>query len=128
MGAQEPGRPPLVLLTEEDSRVRGDIARYLKEEGFAVLEAADSAEALAALDSDGAIRALVTDAHVQGEIDGFELASAAAERLPDLAVVLISGHSDSSSGPVPAGGAFVAKPYLLEQLAPTLRRLMGDRG
>ncbi len=116
---------PLVLLTEEDSRVRQDIARYLVQEGFSVVEASDSSEAMAVLRGGQPVRALVTDAHVPGEIDGFELAAAAARRPPDRAVVLVSGHSDSSSGPVPEGGAFVAKPYLLEHLAPTLRRLMG---
>jgi DNA-binding LytR/AlgR family response regulator len=60
-----------------------------------------------------------------GSIDGYELARVVRERHPDLAVVLISGHSDASSGPVPEGGAFVAKPYLLEHLVPTLRRMMG---
>jgi hypothetical protein len=44
---------------------------------------------------------------------------------PEIAVVMISGHSDPSSGPVPEGAAFVAKPYLLEHLAPTLRRMIG---
>jgi DNA-binding NtrC family response regulator len=115
---------PLVLLTEEDSRVRKDIARYLGDEGFAVVEASDSREALGILKGGKPVRALVTDAHVPGDVDGFELAAAAAKQQPGLAVVLISGHSDASSGPVPEGGAFVSKPYLLEHLGPTLRRLI----
>jgi len=126
MGSEDVRQRPLVLLTEEDSRVRQDIAGYLQDEGFSVVEASDSAEALAVLSSKRAVTALVTDAHVPGEIDGFQLAARAAQTNPDLAVVLISGHSDASSGPVPERGAFVSKPYLLEHLAPTLRRLLGQ--
>jgi hypothetical protein len=61
----------------------------------------------------------VTDAHVTGTIDGFELARLVRERWPAIAVVMMSGHSDASSGPVPEGADFIAKPYLFEHLAPT---------
>jgi hypothetical protein len=37
---------------------------------------------------------------------------------------MMSGHSDASSGPVPEGADFIAKPYLLEHLAPTLHRMI----
>ncbi|HEX2552726.1 MAG TPA: response regulator [Microvirga sp.] len=116
---------PVVILTEEDTRQRKDIAAYLEGEGFSVVEAGDSDEALSRLKDRPEALGFVTDAHVPGSIDGFELARRVRERHPALAVVLVSGHSDASSGPVPEGGAFVAKPYLLEHLAPTLRRLIG---
>jgi DNA-binding NtrC family response regulator len=115
---------PLVILTEEDTRQRQDIARHLDQAGFDVVEAGDSDQALMHLKARPEASGLVTDAHVPGSLDGHELARVVGERHPGLAVVLVSGHSDASSGPVPEGGAFVAKPYLLEHLAPTLRRLM----
>ena len=121
----QPSSRPVVILTEEDTRQRRDIARHLVEAGFTVVEAGDSDQALTRLKAQPDARGLVTDAHVPGSIDGYELARVVRERHPDLAVVLISGHSDASSGPVPEGGAFVAKPYLLEHLVPTLRRMMG---
>ena len=115
---------PVVILTEEDSRQRKDIAQHLSAAGFVVVEAGDTDQALKHLKAQPDARGFVTEAHVSGSIDGYELARVARERRPDLAVVLISGHSDASSGPVPEGGAFVAKPYLLEHLVPTLRRMM----
>ncbi len=121
----QPSSRPVVILTEEDTRQRRDIARHLDEAGFTVVEAGDANEALTRLKAQPEARGLVTDAHVPGSIDGYELARVVRERHPELAVVLISGHSDASSGPVPEGGAFVAKPYLLEHLVPTLRRMMG---
>jgi hypothetical protein len=37
---------------------------------------------------------------------------------------MMSGHSDASSGPIPEGADFIAKPYLFEHLAHTLHRLI----
>jgi DNA-binding NtrC family response regulator len=47
------------------------------------------------------------------------------KRWPDLAVVMVSGHSDATSGPIPEAGEFIAKPYLPTHLVPTLNRLIG---
>jgi len=51
------------------------------------------------------------------------LAEVARSRWPHIAVVMMSGHSDASSGPVPTGAEFISKPYLLSHLVPTLRRM-----
>ena len=118
----------VVLLAEDDTRQCQDIARYLDEAGFAALEAWDSDAALALLQTRSDVRAFVTNAHLPGKIDGFELARLVRERWPEIAVVMMSGHSDASSGPIPEGGTFIAKQYLLDHLAPTLTRLLEGRG
>ncbi len=115
----------LVILAEEDTTQRREIVRYLQENDFRVLHAADADEAMALLRSHPEAQAFITDAHIPGEIDGYELARVVRQRWPEIAVVMISGHSDASSGPVPDGAEFVAKPYLLEHLGPTLRRMIG---
>ncbi len=118
---------PVILLVEEDIRQRKDIRGYLNEE-FRVFEAGETNGALALLEARGDVQGLVTDAHVTGTIDGYELARVVRQRWPDMAVVMISGHSDASSGPVPEGAEFVAKPYLLDHLAPRLRKMIEQRG
>jgi DNA-binding NtrC family response regulator len=115
----------VIVLVDEEPTIRQATSRHLREAQFEVLEATDSDVAIALLEKHSAVHALVTDAHVPGKIDGFELAGRAQERWPDLAVVMISGHSDDTSGPVPDGAEFVAKPYLSTQLVPTLNRLLG---
>ena len=115
---------PVVLLLEEDSTQRSAIAEHLGEGGFEVAEAADSDRALAVLEKRSDIRAVVTDAHVPGAVDGYAFAQMVRERWPEVATIMCSGHSDASSGPVPEGGAFIAKPYLFERLLPTLQDLM----
>ena len=110
---------PVILLVEEDSRQRKDIMGYLSEDEFRVFQAGDTDGALALLEARPDVRGFVTDAHVTGTTDGFELARLVRERWPAIAVVMMSGHSDASSGPVPEGADFIAKPYLFEHLAPT---------
>ncbi len=116
---------PVIVLVDEEPTIRQATARHLQEAQFEVLEATDSDAALTLLEKRSAVHALVTDAHLPGRIDGFELAGRARERWPELAVVMMSGHSDATSGPVPDGAEFVAKPYLSTHLVPALNRLLG---
>lgn len=116
---------PVIVLVDEEPTIRQATASHLREASFAVVEAADSGEALRHLETSSLVHGLVTDAHLPGRVDGHELAVLAREHWPDLAVVVISGHSDHTSGPVPPGGEFVAKPYLTTHLVPTLNRLLG---
>ena len=116
---------PVIVLVDEEPTIREATIRHLQEASFEVVAATDSDEALALLEKLAGVHALVTDAHLPGRIDGFELAAMARRRWPDLAVVMMSGHSDATSGPVPEGGEFVAKPYLSTHLVPTLNRLIG---
>ena len=125
MPSSAQGKDPMIVLVEDEPSEREPIARHLRENGFSVEVVDDSDAALALLNKRSDIGGLVTDAHVPGGIDGFELAALARERWPDLAVVMMSGHSDASSGPVPEGGDFVSKPYLFSHLVPALNRLMG---
>nr|WP_281432969.1 response regulator [Microvirga terrestris] len=112
-------------MVDEERTIRQATARHLREAAFKVVEAAASDEALKHLESSSTVHGLVTDAHLPGRINGHELASLARKRWPDLAVVMMSGHSDATSGPVPPGGEFVAKPYVTTHLVPVLNRLLG---
>ena len=125
MASSEQHGKPMILLVEDEPSEREPIARHLREHGFSVEVVDDSDAALALLKKRSDIRGLVTDAHVPGKIDGFELAALVRERWPDLAVVMMSWHSGESSGPIPDGGDFVSKPYLFSHLVPALNRLMG---
>lgn len=116
---------PVIILLEEEAHERAVLVEHLEQAGFAVLEADDSDRALTLLSATASAKGFVTDAHVPGRIDGHELAARIHRERPGLAVVLMSGHSDATSGAVPDGVAFINKPNLLEYLAPTLRRMIG---
>jgi DNA-binding response OmpR family regulator len=122
-------KAPVVVLIEEETDERLFIAEHLRDAGFSVLQAEDTATGLRLLEEHGEVAALVTDAHVPGEIDGYELARVARERWPQLMVVMMSGHSDETSGPLPPGAEFVSKPNLVSRLVPVLRSAIdGDQG
>ena len=125
MASSEQRKKPKIVLVEDEPSEREPISRHLQEHGFAVEVVDNSDAALALLKKRSDIGGLVTDAHVPGKIDGFELAALVRERWPGIAVVMMSGHSDESSGPIPEGGDFVSKPYLFSHLVPALNRLMG---
>jgi DNA-binding NtrC family response regulator len=115
----------MILLVDEEATIRAAVADHLRDAGFDVMEAEDTDAAMAFLEGRESLQGLVTDAHVPGRIDGFELAGAVRERWPALAVIMMSGHSDEVAGPVPDGAEFIAKPYLQNHLVPVLNRLLG---
>jgi DNA-binding NtrC family response regulator len=124
MSATSQDDRPVIILLEEEADERAVLLEHLEEAGFAVVEVDDSDRALALLDETSDARGFVTDAHVPGRIDGFVLAGHIRRERPEMAIILMSGHSDQTSGPVPDGVAFINKPNILEYLAPTLRRMI----
>jgi CheY-like chemotaxis protein len=116
----------IIILVEEEQDQRRVITGLLDAAGFAVRATETTDEALRLLEATPDAAGLVTDAHVPGGIDGWELAQRARARRPGLAVILMSGHSDPSSGPLPEGAAFVLKPNVPASLATTLREMIGE--
>ena len=103
---------PVLLLVEDDELVRLVTADLLAEMGYAVREAETAGEALAALDDTVAV--LVTDVRLP-DADGRELARAARERVPGIAVVIATGDSGEEDGAV-----WLTKPYDSEALREAL--------
>ena len=115
---------PVILVVEEEAVERAAIAEHLGEAGFDVIEAEGTDAALATLERRSDVQGLVTDAHLPGRLDGSELARTVRDRRPGVRVVLMSGHSDLRDDEMPEGVEFISKPYLLDRLASTLRRLI----
>ncbi len=99
---------PVLLLVEDDELVRAITADLLTEMGYAVRAAETAADALAALDD--TVEVLVTDIRLP-DADGRELARAARERVPGIAVVIATGDSGEEDGAV-----WLTKPYDAETL------------
>ncbi len=113
------GRPSLVLVAEDESAVRLLAARALREGGSQVAEAEDGASAMALMES-GTIRPdlIVTDV-VMPRLNGRQLHDAVHARWPDLPVLFTSGHTGEAGvleRLVPAGSAFLGKPFTPESL------------
>lgn len=124
MRGEHTDRKGTVLVLEEEKHERDYIGALLRHHGFRVLRVQDSDAALRLLEGEEPIDALVADAHVPGSIDGNAVVATTRARWPRIAAVMISGHSDETSGALPDGAHFVAKPYLPDRLVPLLERLL----
>ena len=122
--AQRRTDDPVVLLADDDDRLRGLFGRCLASAGFSVLEAANGHEAVRAAPAHAdTIALLVTDVRMPG-MSGTELAARLAAVRPELPVIYITGDPASPVEPVTAGRWTVrAKPFQLRELVRAASRL-----
>jgi len=114
-----------VLVVEDNAALRSIAARQLRELGYAVLEAKDSAEAIGICER-GGVHALFSDVVLPGDMDGVELAHEATRRWPGLKVLLTSGFPETKFADRLDKPEFrlLAKPYRKSELASLLREIM----
>ena len=130
---QDAGRSPgrsrrRILLVEDDDLVRETIAAQLEDEGFALLDVASGAEALALIESGEAVDALVSDFSMPG-MDGVTTILKARALLPGLPCFLLTGYVDARTT-FSAGDAFtiVRKPIGGRILGAQIEAMLEDRG
>ena len=118
------GGSETILVVEDDQLVRQLVVRILRGQGYAVLEAADAAEAESlAREHAGPIHLLVTDVVMPGG-DGIGLAGRLAETRPETKVVYMSGYAErqpAGGGLFLPGAAFLAKPFTPSDLLRKVR-------
>jgi signal transduction histidine kinase/ActR/RegA family two-component response regulator len=115
----------VVLLVEDDYRVRITTARALAEQGYKVLTAstADEARRLER-DTEGTIHLLLTDVGLAGA-SGVDLAAELSLRRPDMQVLFVSGHAqDVALGEGARDHGLLLKPYRPDELAARVRSLL----
>jgi DNA-binding NtrC family response regulator len=121
---------PVLLLVEDEVLIRFDLADYLRECGFMVLEAASVDEAEAFFTAGIAIDAVFSDIRLLGPRDGVELALWIGSHFPEVPVVLTSGVH-RALGAAKARGAhivdFIDKPYDPVAVAQRMRELVARR-
>ena len=104
-----------VLVVEDEDGVRNLLRTLLRLAGVDALTCRDGAEALDLLAARGGdIHLLITDIHLDPDMDGVELAGELRARLPHLKVLYISGAEaeDRVEREVSAGLAeFLLKPF-----------------
>ena len=114
-----------VLVVEDEPIVRIDLAEFLSDAGFEVLEAANADEAIVLLESLSDIRAIITDVDMPGSMDGLRLAQAVADRWPPVRIIVVSGHRQVEITDIPDGSVFYSKPFSQPALLTSVRELLG---
>lgn len=122
------GSGETVLVVDDESTVRLMIADVLRDMGYRVIEAADSAAGLAILRSKRRIDLLVTDVGLPGGMNGRQLAEAGRELRHELNVMFITGYAENAvlnSGHLSPGMQLLTKPFTVDALVTGIQAAMG---
>ena len=111
----------IVLIVEDDVQTRSLIAQFLRDHGYAVIEAVDAGEAILVLKSRPAIDIVFADIRLPGAMDGRMLAVWIDQHRTGMPVLLTSGAGQAYDL---GGRAFIAKPYIYATVAARLRELI----
>ena len=117
----------VVLVVDDDPRVRSLICRQLRQLGYFVLEAENGEHALAVLAQyDGPTHAIVTDM-VMPQMGGAALIQLLQDSYPKLAILVVSSFGEDlleATDVKRPGVTYVSKPFDSEALARTLRNML----
>jgi CheY-like chemotaxis protein len=124
------GKAVCILLVEDEALIRMNLADYLAEKGFVVVEASNSSEAVDALqNSTPAIDVIFSDVRMPGKMDGLALTKWVRQNYPGLPVILTSGdvgQANFSASGYP-GESLLPKPYELRSVAAKIMEVMDAR-
>jgi signal transduction histidine kinase/CheY-like chemotaxis protein len=118
----------VILVVEDDDRVRHTTVDALRELGYTVIHANGAEKALAMLEAHPEVHLLFTDI-VMPDVNGRKLADMALERWPDLKVLFTTGYTRNAvvhNGIIDPGVQLIGKPFTLEQLALKVHEILGD--
>jgi signal transduction histidine kinase len=116
----------IILLVEDEERVRSISVAALRELGYTVLHADSGDAALAKLKSHPGVTLLFTDIVMPG-MNGRVLATNALKDFPNLKVLYTTGYTQNAvvhNGVVDADAQLIVKPYTVDQLAAKVREVL----
>jgi len=121
------GKGERILLVEDEEGVRNLTTRALRENGYVVVEAASTQEALDTFEQEKGNFHLVLSDVVLPDQTGLELVDQILRRQPKIRILLVSGYTDQKSEWVTIrkkGFRFVPKPYTMPDLLRSVRELI----
>jgi CheY-like chemotaxis protein len=116
----------IILVVEDEDRVRHMSVDALRELGYVVVQAVDANQALTVLEIQPRIDLLFTDI-VMPDMNGRILSDRAREKRPDLKVLYTTGYTRNAivhNGMLDHDVAFLAKPFTIQQLAVKVREVL----
>ncbi len=118
----------LVLVVEDEDRVRAVSVEALKHLGYSVLEAPNPTDALRMFETGQKVSLLFTDV-VMPQMSGRELADHARKHQPDIKVLYTTGYTRNAivhNGVLDAGTSLLSKPFSIDELAVKVRKILDD--
>lgn len=113
-----------ILIVEDELLIRFMLSDGLRDEGYHVIEACNADEALAILET-AIPDMLISDVRMPGSLDGLGLLRVVRETLPELPIIIMSGHMDPARAIAEGAVQFVAKPYSMEAVVEAVRDVLG---
>jgi PAS domain S-box-containing protein len=121
------GRGHRILVVEDNEDVGRFSTELLQDLGYATRRADNAKQALALIAADhGAFDLVFSDVIMPG-MNGVEMATIIRQQYPDLPVVLTSGYSSVLAQNTDHGFELIQKPYSVEALSRTLRKVILER-
>jgi two-component system, response regulator PdtaR len=102
--------PVRVLLVEDETFVRLDVAEILRQAGFEVIEAAKADAAMEFVDAGEQVDVVFTDVQTPGLLTGFALAERIRAKFPMVPIIITSGNTNIEDA-ASRLGKFLPKPY-----------------
>jgi PAS domain S-box-containing protein len=116
-----------ILVVEDEPGVSKLLVGALRKQGYTVLEANDTMEAVQISESHaGTIHLVLTDV-VMPRMSGSDLAAELRLRRPDIKVVYMSGYTENAAvhrGILEANAHFIPKPFSVDELTAKLREAL----
>ncbi|CCV15378.1 GAF domain-containing protein [Mesorhizobium sp. STM 4661] len=124
---EHPGRADeVIMVVEDEERVRLMAAEALRELGYSVLEMPGPREALDAVQKGQVPSLLFTDV-VMPEMSGRELVDKVKATHPDLKILYTTGYTRNAfvhNGTLDFGTELLSKPYTIDELAEKVRAIL----
>jgi len=124
--------PKTILVVDDEDSIRNLAALVLENDGYQVLKAQHSDEALLLLDSyKDQVHLLLTDVKMDPFLTGCELAKCIRLLRPDIGVLYISGFPNNpmvQQEVLEARAAFLAKPFSPRDLLEKVRTALVSTG
>lgn len=119
--------PPLgaerVLVVDDDELVRRSVVRLLGRHGYELVDAAGVADALAVLERDGTVQAVVSDLHLE-DGEGSQIAEWLERHRPTVPILIVTGSRDVELSA--ASADVLHKPFEPGELVRRVRTMLDE--
>ena len=118
----------VILVVEDDPRVRDVTVKRLKYLGYQVIKASTAREAIDILKAGKSVDLVFTDIVMPGGMSGYDLSDWITKNRKEVRVLLTSGYSDpakhNNTSSTKAVNRLLIKPYSIDLLAQKVREIL----